>query len=618
MTHCQGCSNRFPRLDSILLQCAKYDKLLAATSETKRKAIEVLPQCLGCGVVYPFLKSKLCGKCNEDAEKEPQLFSGCDDVMNHILKRTAKHEGSASDHRLNRRSQNPSLKKGSEILKKTQALRKLSKMDSIGIKLTIWYYPAVRSREVVSLVNKIQIPAVVEGFTATTLATEMIDRLLEHAEKVYDKAAIADKPTPKPFFLRDKVVFVVAKTVHESSYLDIDQPNLFCTVQALHEKLEKDSLLSDKDIKGKCITMQLRLYEVKSDTTDEDIECDSRPIPPFHMRSVARSSKRKLSSISHEEPLPSAKHYVSAYQRRSGTGLGNASAPKIEYDTYPFYCETYLVNVEGEVTEKEDSIDIKTILIPKNWRKYVNTGKREEGYLGYGYANLHLCFAVLQLKNLNGDTEYLNKYDLKCELKLLAWGKFFLDSFIRRAQQYGAKNIPEMKWNADGAFLGMLVDKLPDLPAEQRSNQSLIWNVFLAVPLLEPGATERKFSGNGDTGENSDYLGIWIDEFAHHTVVDSMGEYVFVDIQGFVYSENRVILFDPQAHTFDGSSGFWDKGRSGILQFLKEHKCNKISRKLGLNTEVVVVPAPLNDIAVPQMEVLPTIKPRNLHRQWEL
>ncbi|KAF8498934.1 kinase-like domain-containing protein [Gautieria morchelliformis] len=420
-------------------------------SETERKAIEacnhVLPQCLGCGVVYPFLKSKLCGKCNEDAEKEPQLFSGCDDVMNHILKRTAEHEGSASDHRLNRRSQNPSLKKGSEILKKTQALRKLSKMDSIGIKLTIWYYPAVRSKGGCKP-RQIQIPAVVEGFTATTLATEMIDRLLEHAEKVYDKAAIADKPTPKPFFLRDKVVFAVAKTVHESSYLDIDEPNLFCTVQALHEKLEKDSLLSDKDIK--------------------------------------------------------------------------------------------------------------------------------------------------------------------------AWGKFFLDSFIRRAQQYGAKNIPEMKWNADGAFLGTLVDKLPDLPAEQRSNQSLIWNIFLAVPLLEPGATERRFSGNGDTSENSDYLGIWINAFAHHTVVYSMGEYVFVDIQGFVYSENRVVLFDPQAHIFDGSSGFWDKGRSGILQFLKEHKCNKICRKLGLNTEVVVVPAPLNDIAVPQMEVLPTIKPRNLHRQWEL
>ncbi|KAF8522040.1 hypothetical protein JB92DRAFT_2827696 [Gautieria morchelliformis] len=487
MTHCQGCSNRFPRLDSILLQCAKCDKLLAATSETECKAIEVLPQCLGCRVVYPFLKSNLCVKCNEDAEKEPQLFSGCDDVMNHILKRTAEHEGSASDHHLNRRSQNPSLKKGSEILKKTQALRKLSKMDSIGIKLTIWYYPAVRSKGGCKP-RQIQIPAVVEGFTATTLATEMIDQLLEHAENVYDKAAIADKPTPKPFFLRDKVVFVVAKTVHESSYLDIDEPNLFCTVQALHEKLEKDSLLSDKDIKGKCIMMQLRLYEVKSDTAYTTI--------PHALSGLFIQTQAFIYITRGTPPI----------SKTLRTGLGNASAPKIEYDAYPFYCETYLVNVEGEVTEKEDSIDIKTILIPKNWRKYVNTGKREEGYLGYGYAK----FAFMQ---------------------------------------YGAKNIPEMKWNADGAFLGTLVDKLPDLPAEQHSNQSLIWNVFLAVPLLEPGTTERKFSGNGDTGENSDYLGIWIDTFAHHTVVDSMGEYVFVDIQGFVYSENWVVPFDPQAHT---------------------------------------------------------------------
>jgi hypothetical protein len=34
------------------------------------------------------------------------------------------------------------------------------------------------------------------------LATEVIDRLLEHAEMVYDKAAIADRPAIKPLFLR--------------------------------------------------------------------------------------------------------------------------------------------------------------------------------------------------------------------------------------------------------------------------------------------------------------------------------------------------------------------------------------------------------------------------------
>jgi hypothetical protein len=67
--------------------------------------------------------------------------------------------------------------------------------------------------------------------------------------------------------------------------------------------------------------------------------------------------------------------------------------------------------------------------------------------------------------------------------------------------------------------------------------------------------------------------------------------------------------------SFDGSSGFWDKGWSGILQFLKEHNCNKICRKLGLNVEAVVVSASLSDGAVPQTEELSAIKPHNLHRQ---
>jgi hypothetical protein len=68
---------------------------------------------------------------------------------------------------------------------------------------------------------------------------------------------------------------------------------------------------------------------------------------------------------------------------------------------------------------------------------------------------------------------------------------------------------------------------------------------------------------------------------------------------------------------FDGSSGFWDKGQSGIRQFLKEHKCNKICHKLGLNVEAVVVLASLSNGAVPQTEELPSIKTHNLHRQWE-
>jgi hypothetical protein len=55
------------------------------------------------------------------------------------------------------------------------------------------------------------------------------------------------------YFSRE--VWASAKTAHKSSYLDIDKPNLSISIQALHEKLEKNGLLLDKDIKGKCITM---------------------------------------------------------------------------------------------------------------------------------------------------------------------------------------------------------------------------------------------------------------------------------------------------------------------------------------------------------------------------
>lgn len=60
--------------------------------------------------------------------------------------------------------------------------------------------------------------------------------------------------------------------------------------------------------------------------------------------------------------------------------------------------------------------------------------KMQQGRLGS--SNL----AIFQLKDYV--TELVNESDLTCELKLLAWGKFFLDSFIKRAKKFDANNIP--------------------------------------------------------------------------------------------------------------------------------------------------------------------------------
>ncbi|KAF8488458.1 kinase-like domain-containing protein, partial [Gautieria morchelliformis] len=236
----------------------------------------------------------------------------------------------------------------------------------------------------------------------------------------------------------------------------------------------------------------------------------------------------------------------------------------------------------------EDS-EVEAILIPQNWQRYINTGKKEGVYLGYSFVKFAFTghiggkeYAIFQDKDIGGITESTNQRDLCNELHLLAWGQYFLDSFFERARKYGAKNIPGL----------CLVEPLAEVPAHERSKQSLLFSMFLATPLLPfpvgPGGMEQKFSGNSEVGENTDHVGIWVDAYTHHTLVDSEGEYLFVDIQeGFKYSDKCLILFDPQAHTYDYSSGFWDKGPPAIVAFLKEHKCNKVCRQLGLHREIV-------------------------------
>ncbi|KAF8531372.1 kinase-like domain-containing protein, partial [Gautieria morchelliformis] len=237
---------------------------------------------------------------------------------------------------------------------------------------------------------------------------------------------------------------------------------------------------------------------------------------------------------------------------------------------------------------------------------YINTGKKEGGYLGYGFVKFRFTgriggkeYAIFQDKNIGGITESTNQCDLRNELHLLAWGQYFLDSLIftpsggsTRSHVFNLTcwSSYHIKWNADDAFLGCLVEPLAEVPAHERSKQSLLYSTFLATPLLPfpvgPGGMEQKISGNSEVGENTDHVGIWVDAYTHHTLVDSEGEYLFVDIQG-IYSDKRLVLFDPQAHTYDYSSGFWDKGPPAIAAFLKEHKCNKVCRQLGLHREIV-------------------------------
>lgn len=76
-----------------------------------------------------------------------------------------------------------------------------------------------------------------------------------------------------------------------------------------------------------------------------------------------------------------------------------------------------------------------------------------------------------------------------------------------------------------------------ELKAEPKKGEvdecSLIFLDFLAAPLLEINELkEWKFSGNENIAHNKDPLGRMIDAYVHHTLIDSFGDILLVDVQG--------------------------------------------------------------------------------------
>lgn len=92
-----------------------------------------------------------------------------------------------------------------------------------------------------------------------------------------------------------------------------------------------------------------------------------------------------------------------------------------------------------------------------------------------------------------------------------------------------------IRWNFKGAFIGSVLE-LEAAPNEgEVDERSLIFKDFLAAPLLEINNSEteeRKFSGNENVAHNKDPLGRMIDAYVHHTLIDSFGDILLVDVQG--------------------------------------------------------------------------------------
>ncbi|KAF8508814.1 hypothetical protein BU17DRAFT_15904, partial [Hysterangium stoloniferum] len=210
----------------------------------------------------------------------------------------------------------------------------------------------------------------------------------------------------------------------------------------------------------------------------------------------------------------------------------------------------------------------ETVLVQKNWREHIGCGGRRGGYLGYGLYKYAFegkiqekDFALFEWKEVCCQFNEENFNKLGSELVLLAWGEYFAESFNEWIRSSS---------NTKDTFIGKLVDEVKDA-TDSSQNSSLVepsirWNAFLAPPLLPKPTREAKFSGNEQAGSNTDRLGMCVDAFAHHTVIDSVGEFLFANLQG----------------NFDQTSGPWDKGAHAIQNFLNTHKCNDICHSIGL------------------------------------
>ncbi|OSD05402.1 hypothetical protein PYCCODRAFT_1475446 [Trametes coccinea BRFM310] len=445
-------------------------------------------------------------------------------TQSQLLRALAKqHEGSATLHRI---SQNPktdaSLQKVINIKEKKAALREQRGFDFINFILTAQYGSTATAAP-----RKLHTLSTTCRPKASMSMDSALDSMLDELLKIYQAlpAKVRDTvPLKDTDWTRRNSSWMFVGGGHGGLRLALDQESIANeTVSATFERLKQHGILSDYDIAHKQVRLQLTVYYDMHNESDDG---------------------------SSPETVPKSKKL--AITTRSKSVLKAATSS---------------VSDEAAQISMVDSREEVTILIAKDWQRYKHQAVAEGGYLGGGgskYAFMGIYrdkpYAILQMGPL-GDmytTEEGNKKDLLNELKLLALGQFFVDSFYRRAREYDiAGKLPSIRFNYAGAFLGQVANKsaLPPLSGsnnpEEVQKRPLLYYSFLATPLIpkSDGYVEKKFSGSLEVGQNNDsQIGRALDAFAHHVLVDSDETCVLVDLQGFV-KQDEVILVDPQAHT---------------------------------------------------------------------
>ncbi|GLB37946.1 hypothetical protein LshimejAT787_0409970 [Lyophyllum shimeji] len=503
----------------------KCVKLSDAHSSTERAVIVNQPQCQSCSVIYPWLKTALCGGCRDEPTSS---VKGLNEITETILSRASEHQSTASQHRLN---QPPSLNAGlqaanaAQLKAKIATLKKQVKGDTITMEATLFYYPKNGTSA-----KKAQLLPVLKKFFGSDPAKSLLDQTREELKKAWLESPASNVSGMNTLNFED-VLFGINQSTKSVYHFKPTENHMLGTVDAMFTALKADAKISEADSKERKLTLRVYAYEAQS-IVDDDVD--------FGISSVRRSSTHRSTSQASFKPstkrkaatsISKATEYTSAFRPRK---LASAvrPTPQIAYDQYDFTKITITIDAHGNMDETV-SLDEK-IEISKNWRGFSEGDKSEDGYLSKGATKFAFMgrvagapYAIFQCMPGSGVDELSNRTDLIAELKLLVQGQYFAESFARRAQTYDVR-IPDIRWNSCNAFVGTVTDAWLD------ETSSLVFETFLAAPLLDTANlyTERKFSGSTTAGQSIDVVGSAIDAYAHHVLVDSEGTFLLTDLQG--------------------------------------------------------------------------------------
>ncbi|KAF6748802.1 hypothetical protein DFP72DRAFT_1073895 [Ephemerocybe angulata] len=588
---CEKCGKSFPNLTGNT--CNKCIKLTGpGLTDFERGEIKKQPQCKGCSMVYILLEGSLCGACDHE---EDRLCTAAirqleEDPVIELLRRAQQHKDDASSKRLKQPlQQNAALKKASEVRSRQtkQAIQIVNKTSRILVEGSLQYH-ALSS----DVLRKAKVALIAIPMMGTDEAKTLLKNTKKQLRDAYD-AIPAQEGCSKPQLDWGKAYITITQPNSKKPLAITNKDYAAGTVENMFSLFTNDGLITPAEVKARRFGITLVAYEIDED--DENASADVSESETSDLDGPGRKKKDdfKVPAVPAKKRKASASMSETRPPYRSSFRPPVDEVPELEYDTYRFTKVTVVIDDGGSPTVKyHDELD--SIEIVAGWADAISDTPNG-GYLSKGYSKIGFLgkykgerFAIFQARP-NHALNKANTDDLVDELRLLARGQYFLDSFKQRAQAYG-KSVPKMRWNYAGAFVGIAetADTAPEGVTAPALGTSLTYNAFLVLPFLDIAGSlngEVKFSGADQAGHNSDTIGRWMDVYAHHVLDDSLGHILLTDLQGALFPGltcDELVLYDPQAHTLKQDSGYWDKGSEGINAFKLQHKCKTLCQALGL------------------------------------